>query len=156
MSNNDSSGVVYLREFPDVSSSVTYIDPLAPPAAKFLRVRGLLESSWCLIFSFMLVPFTYALNEVLAAAGLPHLWSAVAIFLGVAITYLVFLPMSLGSAKRIKKEFIELGGDATGISLFMFMGMMPMDKGKWQAYKFLKDSSVKKHCIVKPVTGPFF
>lgn len=159
MSSANHSGVVYIRDIPEVGSSITYIDPKNPPGHQALLQRGLLETAWSLLFSIVLIPAVCITNSVLEFAKLPHVHVIVAGLLGALVTWIVFLPLFLLLAKGTKKQFIEFGGDATGISLLMFCGMLPMGKGHWQSYEFLtpdKRERLKAKSRAKPVTSPFF
>lgn len=159
MTKTNHSGVVYKQSLPEASSSITYIDPKNPPGHRALFLRGLFESSWCLLFSIVLVPIFCIANSVLELAELPHVHVVVAGFVGALVTYFVFLPFFLLSAKETRKAFVKLGGDPAGISLLMFWGMIPLGKSHWHTYRFLVPAERKRliaASAIKPVTGPFF
>jgi hypothetical protein len=153
------NGIVYIRNLPESSASITYIDPKNPPGHKALLLRGLLETAWSLIFSTVLIPTFCLLNSVLESANLPHVHVVIAGFLGALVTWLIFLPLFLLSAKETKQQFVEFGGNDTGMSLLMFCGMMPTNRGHWQRYQFLppdRRNKWKTISTAKPVTNPFF
>lgn len=158
MSSANHSGVVYKHTFPETSSSTTYIDPKNPPGNRDLLQRGLLDTAYSLLFAPLVIVAFCIFNAIQDFAKLPHVPVIVAGLLGVLFTYLWFLPFFRITAKETKKQFIEFGGDATGISLLMFCGMMPM--GWYRKNYKLLPSDERNHLTAtaeaKSVTGPFF
>jgi hypothetical protein len=62
--------------------------------------------------------------------------SILCFILGAGIGVAVFFPLHFRYAKRKRAEFISVGGDPTGITLFMFgaMGGRSLPDGSWEWY----------------------
>ena len=158
MSSATHSGVVYGYAIPETYPSITYIDPKNPPGHRVLLLRGLLETAWSFLFAPLVITALCIFNAVQEFAERPHVPVIGAVFLGALFTYLFFFPIFLLIAKETKKQFVEFGGDTTGINLLMFCGMMPIGWHR-KNYEFLppdKRNQLIAMTVAKPVTDPFF
>jgi hypothetical protein len=107
-------------------------NPHARDSNRSLRISAIIQAT------FVMAAFSIgaAVLYVWLSGDPVGMISILCFILGAGIGAAVFFPLHFRYAKRKRAEFISVGGDPTGITLFMFgaMGGRRLPDGSWEWY----------------------